>query len=112
MLAAIAARHRITLYAHYSTNTAGHRGGMAGAVASLKTVDQFLGGYVNAVPKGTVLLLASDHGNVEDVTAGHTRNPALGLVAGPEAERPAGELGSILDIADAVLRWAAERRPS
>lgn len=107
-LARIAADHRLTLYAHYATDTAGHRGGMAGAVAALERVDAFLGGLLDALPPDVVLVLASDHGNVEDVTGGHTRNPVLGLVAGPDAARRAAELRSILDVAPAVLRWLEE----
>ncbi|MBW3533678.1 MAG: alkaline phosphatase family protein [Gemmatimonadetes bacterium] len=107
-LAAIAARHRLTLYAHYATDLAGHRGGMEGAVAALERVDAFLGGLMEALPDDVVLVVASDHGNVEDVTGGHTRNPVLGLLAGPGAARRAQELASIQDVAPALLRWLEE----
>ena len=110
-LARIAAVHDITLFAHYATDLAGHRGGMEGAIAALERVDSFLGGYLAAAPPDAVLLVVSDHGNIEDVTVGHTRNPALGLVMGPEAERRATELTSILDVPDALLRWRREGRP-
>jgi 2,3-bisphosphoglycerate-independent phosphoglycerate mutase len=108
VLARIAGAHDLTYFAHYSTDAAGHRGGMDGAVEALERVDAFLGGFLEAASDDTVLLIASDHGNIEDVTQGHTRNPALGLVAGPHAERRAGELHSIQDIAQALLRWAKE----
>jgi 2,3-bisphosphoglycerate-independent phosphoglycerate mutase len=107
-LARIAASHRLTFFAHYATDTAGHRGGMEGAVAALDRVDEFLGGYLKGAPSDAVLLIASDHGNLEDVTGGHTRNPVLGVVAGPEAARRAGELASIMDVPDAVMRWIGE----
>ena len=32
----------------------------------------------------------------------------MGVVAGPHAEKRAAELGSIVDVADAVLRWLAD----
>lgn len=108
VLARVVAAHEITFFAHYATDVAGHRGGMEGAVAALERVDGFLGGYLDAVPDDTVTLVASDHGNVEDVTTGHTRNPALGLVFGPDPERRAGELASIQDVAEAILRWVSE----
>ena len=107
-LARIAAAHRLTFFAHYATDTAGHRGGMDGAVAALERVDEFLGGYLGAAPPDAVLLIASDHGNVEDVSGGHTRNPVLGVIAGPHAERRAAGLGSILDVTPAVLGWLDE----
>ncbi len=107
VLARIGAAHDLTFFAHYATDIAGHRGGMDGAVSALERVDAFLGGYLEAAPADAVLLVASDHGNIEDVGQGHTLNPSLGLVVGPDAERRAGELGSIADVTGALLRWAA-----
>ena len=80
-LARVAAKHDLTLYAHYSTDTAGHRGRMAGAIEALERVDAFLGGLLDRLAEDTVLMLTSDHGNIEDVRTGHTLNPALGAVA-------------------------------
>jgi bisphosphoglycerate-independent phosphoglycerate mutase (AlkP superfamily) len=105
VLARIAARHTLSLYAHYATDTAGHRGGMEGAVAALERVDAFLGGLLAHLPRDRHVLLVSDHGNVEDVRGGHTRNPALGLLAGPDAAERAGPLGSLQDVTPASLRW-------
>jgi hypothetical protein len=48
------------------------------------------------------LLVASDHGNLEDIRGGHTRNPALGLAAGPDA-RGAGALRDLREVAGFVL---------
>lgn len=88
-LAAIAARHDLTLYAHYATDTAGHRSEMAPAVRSLERVDAFFGGLLRELAPDTLLFVASDHGNVEDVRTGHTRNPALGMAYGHGAEAAA-----------------------
>ncbi len=97
-LARIASKADVTLYAHYATDTAGHRGGMDGAVAALERVDRFLGGVLEALPDDVTLVLASDHGNLEDVRAEHTRNPALGVALGPLARELADTVGSILDV--------------
>ncbi len=102
-LAAIAARHDLTLFAHYTTDLAGHRGGLAAGVAAIERVDAFLGGVVEALPPDALLVMASDHGNLEDTRAQHTRNPALGLVAGPGHDVFAERLRSITDIAPALL---------
>ena len=102
-LAAISADHDLTLYAHYATDTAGHRGGMDGAVAALERVDRFLGGIVSALPGDTTLFITSDHGNLEDVTAEHTRNPALGVASGPHGQTLADRVRSIQDAAPATL---------
>lgn len=89
-LAAIACAHELTLYAHYATDTAGHRGRMPGAVSALERVDAFLGGLLERI-SGVTVVIASDHGNIEDVRAGHTRNPALGVTIGPRAAEAARE---------------------
>ena len=107
-LAGIAARHELTLYAHYTTDSAGHDRSMAPAVGALRRVDAFLGGLTAALRPDTLLLVASDHGNLEDVRVGHTRNPALGIAWGPGAEA-AAELGDIRDVTPFVLRLLGVR---
>ena len=94
-LARIASAHDLTLYAHYNTDTAGHRGLMAGAIQALQRVDEFLGGLLATLPQDTLLLIASDHGNIEDVRVGHTRNPALGVIA---QSRERGESQPVTDL--------------
>jgi 2,3-bisphosphoglycerate-independent phosphoglycerate mutase len=101
-LARIVGRHDFTLYAHYATDTAGHRGRMSGAVAALERVDGFLGGLLEHLGPEVTLLVVSDHGNIEDVRTGHTRNPALGLATGPGAEAAAG-LADIREVTPFVL---------
>jgi 2,3-bisphosphoglycerate-independent phosphoglycerate mutase len=103
-LGRIAAGADLTLWAHYATDTAGHRGGMEGGVAALERVDRFLAGVLETLPADTTLLMASDHGNLEDVSSGHTRNPALGVAAGPGARALADALASLTDVAPAVRR--------
>jgi 2,3-bisphosphoglycerate-independent phosphoglycerate mutase len=92
----------LTLFAHYHTDTAGHRGGMEGGVVALERVDDFLGGLLDEAPDDLLIVLASDHGNVEDVTRGHTLNPALGMVIGDGAEALGG-LARLTDVAPAIL---------
>ena len=101
-LGRIAAGADLTLYAHYATDTAGHRGGMDGGVAALERVDRFLAGVVETLPHDVTLVVASDHGNLEDTTAEHTRNPALGIASGPGAPAMADRLRSITDVAPAL----------
>lgn len=104
LLARIADAHDLTLFAHYATDYAGHAADLAAAVLALERVDAFLGGLVDALPPDVLLIVASDHGNIEDTAAGHTRNPALGLVVGVEHAEVARGLQTIMDVAPAVLR--------
>ena len=91
-LATLAHTARLTFFAHYLTDVAGHRGGMTGAIAALERVDAFLGGVLEELPADTLLLIVSDHGNIEDVRGGHTLNPALGVALGPGSEALEGEV--------------------
>ncbi|CAA9315934.1 MAG: Phosphoglyceromutase [uncultured Gemmatimonadetes bacterium] len=102
-LAAIAAAAHVTLFAHYDTDHAGHRGGMEGAVAALERVDAFLGGLAGALAPDTLLVVSSDHGNVEDVREGHTLNPVPVLALGPGREALAERIRSIADVTPAIL---------
>ncbi|HYJ78252.1 MAG TPA: alkaline phosphatase family protein [Longimicrobiaceae bacterium] len=106
-LARIAAEADVTLFAHYDTDYVGHRGGMAGAVAALEKVDAFLGGLVDALSDDLLLILSSDHGNLEDVTAGHTLNPVPVLAVGPGREDLALIPGRLDAAVPAALRLMA-----
>lgn len=103
-LARIAAEAELTLFAHYDTDHAGHRKEMGPAVEALERVDAFLGGLVDALPSGVLLVVSSDHGNIEDVTAGHTLNPVPVLALGPGADEVTGRVTALTDVAPTLLR--------
>jgi 2,3-bisphosphoglycerate-independent phosphoglycerate mutase len=102
-LAALAAEHHVTLFAHYDTDAVGHRGSLADCVAALERVDAFLGGVVDALPDDALLVVASDHGNVEDVTAGHTLNPVPVIAAGRGREALAERVRDLTHVTPALL---------
>ncbi|MEQ1855429.1 MAG: alkaline phosphatase family protein [Longimicrobiales bacterium] len=102
-LARIACGADLTLFAHYATDTAGHAQDMPAAVAALTRVDAFLDGVLAGLPPDILLLVASDHGNLEDVRSGHTRNPVLGVAVGPGAEA-AAELSDLREVTPFILR--------
>lgn len=85
-LASIAADADVTLFAHYDTDYTGHRGALDGAVAALERVDAFLGALADALPADALLVVSSDHGNVEDVRGGHTINPVPVFAVGAGRE--------------------------
>ena len=99
----IASAHTLTLFAHYNTDTAGHRGGMEGAIDALERVDHFLEGLVETLSSEVLLLVASDHGNIEDIRGGHTRNPALGIASGPGSAEALG-LSDLREVAPFILK--------
>jgi 2,3-bisphosphoglycerate-independent phosphoglycerate mutase len=102
-LARIVSESDVTLFAHYDTDYTGHRGELSAAVAALEKVDAFLGALVDALPADALLVVSSDHGNLEDVRGGHTTNPVPLLAAGPGRETFA-EARSILNVTPAILR--------
>lgn len=95
----------LVAFAHYDTDQVGHEGSLPEARSALERVDAFLAGVAESVPEDTVVVVVSDHGNLETVGAGHTRNPALGILLGPGARRRAAELRTLTDVAPAVVRW-------
>lgn len=107
-LAGIAARHDVTLYAHYRTDQAGHEATLAAATVALERVDRFLAGVMQGIAEDTVVLVASDHGNIEELTGMHTTNPVLGmLLSRGNTPDPAG-LASIMDVPARILEWLGE----
>jgi hypothetical protein len=103
VLASIARSADLTLYAHYATDAAGHRGSMEPAVEALERVDRFLAGVLDELPDDCTLFIASDHGNIEDVGQQHTRNPVFGLASGPAADMIAERTHSIMDVTSSLL---------
>ena len=101
-LARIAGQADLTMFAHYATDAAGHSLTRSTAVDALELVDAFLEGVVESMTTDTLLLIASDHGNLEDVRAGHTRGPALGVAAGPGSE-PAARLSDLRQVTPFLL---------
>ncbi|HEX8271235.1 MAG TPA: alkaline phosphatase family protein [Longimicrobiaceae bacterium] len=103
-LAALAAEHDVTLFAHYDTDAVGHTGDLSAAVAALERVDAFLGGVADALPGDALLVVASDHGNVEDVACGHTLNPVPVIAAGRGRELLAEQVRDLTHVTPALLR--------
>jgi hypothetical protein len=102
-LARITSHNDLTLFAHYSTDTIGHRGDFARATAALETLDAIVGGITEALAPDALVFVTSDHGNIEDATRGHTRNPAIGLAIGKGHESFAAGLRTLEDVTPAIL---------
>jgi 2,3-bisphosphoglycerate-independent phosphoglycerate mutase len=104
ILARIANENDLTLYAHYATDYAGHQQDLEQAIAALRLVDEFIAGVLDLLDPAVTLLVVSDHGNLEDASTGHTRNPALGLIVGSQHHVLSESMRSLLDVTPAVLR--------
>lgn len=75
-LARIAAENDFTLYEYFLTDLAGHTRSMEKAEEALERLDGLLMGILGGSnPETLLLLITSDHGNIEDVSSkGHTKN--------------------------------------
>ena len=95
------------LHDHWLTDVVGHHEDLAAAVEDLQTFDGFLGGLLSVADLDeTLIVIASDHGNVEDCShSKHTLNPALGMLIGNRAGLPVDETAHLYDVAPLVKRF-------
>ncbi len=77
ILAGLTARHDFTLFEYWKTDFAGHAQDWKEAVDVLERFDQLLEGLIDSIDRSkTLVVLSSDHGNIEDLAVKtHTRNP-------------------------------------
>jgi 2,3-bisphosphoglycerate-independent phosphoglycerate mutase len=74
----------LAFFEYWPSDYPGHQQDMEGACEMLATLDQALGGIIDAWDdREGLVLITSDHGNLEDLsTRRHTRNPVPCLVLG------------------------------
>ncbi len=78
-----------TLFEYFLSDVAGHLADRQQSEKIVRTLDEFIGGVLNKIStEDTLLIITSDHGNLEDSThRGHTLNPVPALLSGPWAWR-------------------------
>lgn len=108
-LARIAAGHTLTVFEFFLTDLAAHGRIPLDGVEVVEMLDALLGGVLEETnPDETLVLLASDHGNLEDRRqSGHTRNPVPALLVGTGRETVGERLRAITDVAPALTDWLA-----
>ncbi|MEJ5304584.1 MAG: metalloenzyme [Ignavibacteria bacterium] len=76
--------YHFNLFEYFLTDYAGHSQDFNYAQDVLVKLDGFLQGVIsNMNLKKDLLIVISDHGNIEDLSVkGHTRNPAIGIFVG------------------------------
>jgi hypothetical protein len=95
ILLGMAAEHDLTVFEFFETDEAGHARSMERALDALARLDALLRALLAGMAPGDGLVVASDHGNLEDLsTRNHTRAPVPVLGFGSAA----GELGAVRDL--------------
>ena len=102
----LARENDFTAFEYFLTDAAGHRNDHEWILQVLAELDEFWGGLLDELdPADTLLLITSDHGNVEDWSVkGHTLNPVGTILVGVGREEVAPQIHSLVDITPAVLR--------
>lgn len=104
ILAAACRPYDLALYEYFLTDVAGHAADLAAGVEQVRRLEAFLAALVSALDDETLLVVVSDHGNLEDLsTHTHTRNPVATLLVGPGAGAAASTIRSLVDVAPAIL---------
>lgn len=94
-------------FEHWQTDFLGHRQNLVGAVENFVVFDRFLAGLLAVADlEETLILVGSDHGNVEDCSHGkHTENPALALVFGAARQSVAPRLRALTDFVPVIYDY-------
>lgn len=102
----IAVQHRFTLFEYFYTDKAGHAQSLRRGRTVLESLDLLLGTLLSRMdPAEVLLLLTSDHGNLEDLsTKSHTRNAVPFVAHGHGASRFA-DVDSLVDVTPAIVRF-------
>lgn len=108
-LLAISAQHRLTLFEYFQTDKAGHAQSFDRSREVLEMLDHLISGLLHEMNAATTLLLiTSDHGNLEDLsTKSHTRNPVPLIAYGHRADVFA-DVESLIDVTPTILQYLAQ----
>lgn len=103
-LASIASSHPFTLFEYYLTDKAGHSRDITKASTILHSLDRFFAGLMQHIDfSQTLLLITSDHGNIEDLsTKSHTINPVPFIALGNSASY-FNEVRSLMDVTPTLV---------
>ncbi|MCL6560487.1 MAG: alkaline phosphatase family protein [Firmicutes bacterium] len=101
----ISRNYDFTLFEHFMTDIIGHKMDMDLAVREIELLDAFLGEFFRLADlKEDIILITSDHGNIEDITVKtHTMNKVPTVILGEAPDGADVKIESLLDIMPAVL---------
>lgn len=97
----------LVFFEYFVTDHAGHSQEMALSIEMLERMDGFLSGVLDAFhPARDMLLMVSDHGNIEDLSVKtHTRNQVPLIVIGYHHHYFASRIKKLSDITPAIISF-------
>jgi bisphosphoglycerate-independent phosphoglycerate mutase (AlkP superfamily) len=102
-IAAIARDYDLSFFEHWPSDRSGHRASLAESVRHLELIDEVMGGLLAEWPERGLLIITSDHGNIEEKDhRQHTLNPVPAIVFGRDHLELARRITSLADIAGVV----------
>jgi hypothetical protein len=106
-LAQLARTHAFSFFEYWLSDHAGHRGTLAQARRMLEDLDIMLGGLLEAWDDGAgLIVITSDHGNVEDLShRHHTFNRVPTLIIGAARAAFGQGLSDLTHFAPAILSY-------
>lgn len=108
-LARLSEGYDLAFFEYWPSDVAGHRQNLQDAIALLEEFDQVFGGLLDTWhDEHGLILLTSDHGNLEDLnTRRHTENPVPALVVGAQhlREQFTQNLHTLADVTPAILQF-------
>jgi 2,3-bisphosphoglycerate-independent phosphoglycerate mutase len=111
-LAALASEYHFSMFEFWESDFIGHKQDFSNAFRMIEKIDLVLEGLINNWNfEDDVILITSDHGNMEDLsTRKHTLNQVPALLIGSSAHRRyfSQQVSSIGDIAPFILDLLAE----
>lgn len=105
LAAELACRHDLLYFDQWLPDMLGHRGDLEAAVTLFEQLDSFLGALLDALNLDeTLVVLISDHGNVEDCSQRrHTYNPVPTVLIGTGHASLAASIQDLTDLAPALV---------
>ena len=106
-LARLARAHAFSFFEYWLSDHAGHRGSLAQARQMLEGLDAMLGGLLETWDdQAGLIVITSDHGNVEDLShRHHTLNRVPTLVIGAARAAFARGLSDLTHFSPAILNY-------
>lgn len=105
-MARLAKDYHFTLFDHWFTDYTGHRCKMEDGVAELEKLDDVFAGLCSEWDTSEdLIILTSDHGNLEDCQSRrHTLNPVPTLIVGKKSQEFANGLADLTDFASRIMK--------